>query len=114
MAKVERAEKVFKAGIKRDNNLMYYVKAGDVWAVPRKRPGEPKGKPVKAVAAGLVADYSKYLYYVDSDGDVARKVRHVGGTVGSTRRIKKPVVTKVAAKPAAPAAKKPVVKAKRA
>ena len=38
------AEKVHKAGIKRDNDMMYYVKNGDVWQVPRKKPGQPKGK----------------------------------------------------------------------
>ena len=31
-------------------------------------------------------DYSKYLYYLDGDGDVARKERQVGG---SKRKKKK-------------------------
>ena len=34
-------EKIFKTGIKRDNDLMYYIKSGDVWATPRKKPGQP-------------------------------------------------------------------------
>jgi len=34
-------EKIFKTGIKRDNDLMYYIKGGDVWATPRKKPGKP-------------------------------------------------------------------------
>ena len=73
-------EKIFKSGIKRDNDLMYYIKGGDVWATPRKKPGQPKGKAQKVASAGIEMDYSKYLYYLDGDGDVARKERQVGGT----------------------------------
>jgi len=99
-------EKIAKTGIKRDNDLMYYIKTGDVWATPRKKPGQPKGKAAKVAAAGIEMDYSKYLYYLDGDGDVARKERQVGG---SKRKSKK----KGAAKKAAPkkaAAKKPAAK----
>jgi hypothetical protein len=84
-----KAEKVFKAGIQRDNDLMYYVKGGDIWAVPRKKPGQPRGKAKLAVKAGIEPDYAKYLYFVDSDGDIARKERQVGGTLGSKRRVKR-------------------------
>src|SRR3954464_6835064 len=73
-------EKIAKTGIKRDNDLMYYIKSGDVWATPRKKPGQPKGKAQKVAAAGIEMDYSKYLYYLDGDGDVARKERQVGGS----------------------------------
>src|SRR6267142_988588 len=73
-------EKIAKTGIKRDNDLMYYIKTGDVWATPRKKPGQPKGKAAKVAAAGIEMDYSKYLYYLDGDGDVARKERQVGGS----------------------------------
>src|SRR5678810_1348811 len=73
-------EKIAKLGIKRDNDMMYYIKGGDVWAVPRKQPGQPKGKAAKVAAAGIEMDYSKYLYYLDGDGDVARKERQVGGS----------------------------------
>src|SRR5499426_581041 len=73
-------EKIFKTGIKRDNDLMYYIKSGDVWATPRKKPGQPKGKAQKVATAGIEMDYSKYLYYLDGDGDVARKERQVGGS----------------------------------
>ena len=79
-------EKIFKTGIKRDNDLMYYIKGGDVWATPRKKPGQPKGKAQKVANAGIEMDYSKYLYYLDADGDVARKERQVGG---SKRKSKK-------------------------
>jgi hypothetical protein len=60
--------------------MMYYIKTGDVWATPRKKPGQPKGKAAKVAAAGIDMDYSKYLYYLDGDGDVARKERQVGGS----------------------------------
>ena len=79
-------EKIAKLGIKRDNDMMYYIKTGDVWATPRKKPGQPKGKAAKVAAAGIDMDYSKYLYYLDGDGDVARKERQVGG---SKRKSKK-------------------------
>ncbi len=73
-------EKIAKLGIKRDNDMMYYIKNGDVWATPRKKPGQPNGKAAKVAAAGVEMDYSKYLYYLDGDGDVARKERQVGGS----------------------------------
>jgi len=88
-------EKIAKLGIKRDNDMMYYIKNGDVWATPRKKPGMPKGKAAKVAAAGVEMDYSKYLYYLDGDGDVARKERQVGG---SKRKSKKPAAKKAAAK----------------
>src|SRR6185295_18258043 len=102
------AEKVFQANIKRDNNMMYYIKNGDVWAVPRKKPGQPKGKAQKVAAAGIQMDYGKYLYYLDGDGDVARKERQVGG---SKRKSKKPAAPKKAPAKKAPAKKAPAKKA---
>ena len=103
------AEKVFKAGVKRDNDMMYYIKGGDVWAVPRKKPGEPKGKASKVVAAGIDMDYSKYLYYLDGDGDIARKERQVGGSKrkkAAKKAAPKKAAKKAAKKPAKKAAKK--------
>jgi hypothetical protein len=73
-------EKIAKTGVKRDNDLMYYIKGGDVWATPRKKPGQPKGKAQKIATAGIEMDYSRYLYYLDGDGDVARRKRQVGGS----------------------------------
>jgi len=106
------AEKVFKAGVKRDNDMMYYIKTGDIWAVPRKRPGQPKGRAQKVVSAGIQMDYSKYLYYLDGDGDIARKERQVGGS--KRKKTAKKAPAKKPAKKAAPkkaAAKKPAKKA---
>jgi hypothetical protein len=109
------AEKVFKAGVKRDNDLMYYIKGGDVWAVPRKKPGQPKGKASKVVAAGIEMDYSKYLYFLDGDGDVARKERQVGGSKRKkTAAPKKAAAKKAPAKKAAPKKAAPKKAAKKA
>ena len=118
-------EKLAKLGIKRDNDMMYYVKAekkggktGDVWATPRKKPNQPKGKQVKIADAGVELDYTKYLYFVDGDGDVARKERQVGGSkrkkTKSAPKAKKAAPKKAAAKkPAKKAAKKPAKKKKK-
>ena len=102
-------EKIAKLGIKRDNDMMYYIKGGDVWATPRKKPGQPKGKAAKVAAAGIDMDYSKYLYYLDGDGDVARKERQVGGS--KRKKAAKPAKAKAAKKPAKKAAKKAKKKA---
>ena len=83
-------EKIAKLGIKRDNDMMYYIKSGDVWATPRKKPGQPKGKAAKVAAAGIEMDYSKYLYYLDGDGDVARKERQVGGSKRKSKKSSAP------------------------
>ena len=96
-------EKIAKTGIKRDNDLMYYIKSGDVWATPRKKPGQPKGKAAKVAAAGIEMDYSKYLYYLDGDGDVARKERQVGGS--KRKKAGKAAAPKKAAAKKAPAKK---------
>jgi hypothetical protein len=97
-------EKIAKLGIKRDNDMMYYIKSGDVWATPRKKPGQPKGKAAKVAAAGIDMDYSKYLYYLDGDGDVARKERQVGGSKrkssGKKSAAKKPAKKSAAKKTA--------------
>src|ERR1700749_678390 len=103
-------EKIAKTGIKRDNDLMYYIKSGDVWATPRKKPGQPKGKAQKVAAADIEMDYSKYLYYLDGDGDVARKERQVGARKPKSTKKAAPA-KKALAKKAAPAKKAPAKKA---
>src|SRR6188768_1283499 len=105
------AEKVAKTGITRDNEFMYYIKKGDVWRVPRKQPGQPKGKAEKVSNAGIEMDYGKYIYFLDGDGDIARQARQVGG---SKRKAAKKAAPKKAAKKAPAkkaAAKKPAKKA---
>jgi hypothetical protein len=110
-------EKIAKLGIKRDNDMMYYIKNGDVWATPRKKPGQPKGKAAKVAAAGVEMDYSKFLYYLDGDGDVARKERQVGGSKrkksakAAPKKAKKASGAKKGAKKATGGAKKGAKKA---
>lgn len=83
------SDKIARLGIERDNDLMYYIKNGDVWAVPRKQKGQPKGKAQKIAPIGIELDYSRYLYYVDGDGDVARKERSLGGGKRSKAKAEK-------------------------
>jgi len=73
------SDKIARLGIQRDNDLMYYIKNGDVWATPRKQKGRPKGKAMKVATTGIELDYSKYIYFLDGDGDVERKARALGG-----------------------------------
>src|SRR4051812_5873410 len=98
-------DKLVKTGIKRDKDTLYWVGADGVYGKRRKMPGMPDGKKLKVAPHDITLDYSKYLYFVDKDGDVARKERQVGG---SKRKTTKKAAPKKAAKKAAPkkAAKK--------
>lgn len=94
------SDKIARLGIERDNDLMYYIKNGDVWAVPRKQKGQPKGKPQKVAATGLEMDYSRYIYFLDGDGDVARKERSLGGGKrAKVKEVKAAKPSKVASPP---------------
>ncbi len=64
-------EKIARTQIKVDESLQYYVKGGDIWAKPRSQHGQPKGKSHKVTSVGVLME-DGYLYYVESDGDVAR------------------------------------------
>lgn len=70
-------ERVTSTGLTRQAGLMYYIKGGDVWSVPMKKPGgkSPKGKAKRVVELGLKPDYSKYLYYLDGKLNVMRARR---------------------------------------
>jgi hypothetical protein len=70
--------KVARVGIRRDPDLIYYVKNGDVYASPRKKPGRPKGKARLIAQTRINTDYGRFIYFVDSDGDVASKARKNG------------------------------------
>lgn len=94
------AEKVAKTSITRDNEYMYFIKKGDVWRVPRKKPGQPKGKAEKVAAAGVDMDYGKYIYFLDGDGDIARQARQVGGSKRKSTKKAAPKKAKKAAKKA--------------
>jgi hypothetical protein len=43
----------------------------------RLKPGAPRTKAFKVASIGFTMDYSRYLYYLDGDGDVSVKVRQV-------------------------------------
>jgi hypothetical protein len=73
-------EKLVKTGIKRDKDTLYWVGSDGVYGKRRKMPGVADGKKQKVADHDLKLDYSKYLYFVDKDGDVARKERQVGGS----------------------------------
>lgn len=117
------AEKVARLGVTREKDFMYYIKNGAVWKVPRKQPGQAKGKSEKVADAGVSQDTS-YIYFLDKDGDVARAKRAIGGqkrkksgAKAAKKAAKKPAKKAAAKKPAmkkAPAkAKKPVKKGKK-
>jgi hypothetical protein len=107
-------ETIAKTGVKRDTGLIYYIKGGDVWGSPLKKPGAPKGKAAKVAATGVELDYSKYMYYVGTDGNnelvVQRTDRQVGGSKrkskGAAKSAPKKAASKSAKKPAKKAAKK--------
>lgn len=66
--------KIAKLKIKRAKNRMYFVKNGAVFSVPR---AGTRGKRKKEATFGSKAsmDYSKQIYYLDKDGDVAAAKR---------------------------------------
>lgn len=101
------SDKIARLGIERDNDKMYYIKDGDVWAVPRKQKGQPKGKAEKIAPVGLAMDYSRYLYFLDSDGDVARKERALGGGGKKAPKTKVPKAPKIKALSSKPSQPKP-------
>src|SRR5437762_12527064 len=74
------AEKVAKVGVKREPGYLYFLGGSDVWKTPMKRAGGPSaaGKAEK-VSAGNFARAEGYLYFLDSQGDVSRAKRAVGG-----------------------------------
>jgi hypothetical protein len=114
------AEKVAKLGVKREKDFMYYIKGGAVWKVPRKQPGQAKGKSEKVADAGVSQD-TNYIYFLDKDGDVARAKRAIGGqrrkktaAKAAKKATKKPAKKAAAKKPAKKAAaKKPAKKGKK-
>jgi hypothetical protein len=97
------AEKVSKLGVKREPGYLYFLRGTDVWKAPMKRAGGPSaaGKAEK-VAAGNFARAEGYLYFLDSNGDVSRAKRLVGGQ----KRKKKAKPAKKAKKSAKKAKKK--------
>jgi hypothetical protein len=77
-------ETIATTGVKRDPNLIYYIKGGDVWGSPLKKAGQAKGKAQKIAPTAIEADYSKFMYYVGTNSNnelvVERTNRQVGGS----------------------------------
>ena len=73
------AEKVAKAGIKREKGYLYYLdKQGDVSRAKMARGGKKGGAPTKVVKVG-VKRKPGYLYFIDKQGDVsAAKMARAG------------------------------------
>ena len=66
------AEKVAKAGVKRQEGFLYYIdKQGDISRAKMARGGKKGGKPEKVAKLGIKKE-SGYLYFLDKKGDVSR------------------------------------------
>lgn len=66
------AEKVHKAGVKRETGFLYYIdKQGDISRAKMARGGKKGGKPAKVMKVGLKKE-TGYLYYLDKKGDISR------------------------------------------
>ena len=91
------AEKVAKLGVKREPGYLYFLRGSDVWKTPMKRAGGPSaaGKAEKVASGGFKREEG-HLYFLDSNGDVSRAKRAVGG------QKRKKSAPKKAAKKAAP------------
>ncbi len=68
------AEKVAKAGVKKQSGWLYFVDGkGDVSRAKMSRAGRKKGKAkVEKVAKVGAKKVSGYLYFVDKAGDISR------------------------------------------
>lgn len=66
------AEKVAKAGVKKEGGYLYFVdKQGDISRAKMARGGKKGGGASKVAKVG-VKKASGYLYFVDKQGDVSR------------------------------------------
>jgi hypothetical protein len=75
------AEKVAKAGVKKEDGYLYFVdKHGNVARVKMAR-GRKKGKASKVEVCARVGvrKQAGYLYFVDSKGDISRAKMVRGG-----------------------------------
>lgn len=60
------AQTIATTKARREPGFLYYVKKGDIWSSPMKKPGgrSAKGKAARVVSTGVELDYSRYLYFV--------------------------------------------------
>ncbi|MEK6973955.1 MAG: hypothetical protein AABW41_01830 [Nanoarchaeota archaeon] len=80
------AEKVAKAGVKRQEGYLYFVdKKGNISRAKMARAGKKGGKPEVVTKVG-VKKQPGYLYFVDKQGDVSRAKMARGGKKKKKRR----------------------------
>ena len=66
------AEKVAKAGVKRQEGYLYFIdKQGDISRAKMARGGKKGGKPQKVAKLGIKKEKG-FLYFLDKQGDVSR------------------------------------------
>ncbi len=82
------AEKVAKAGVKKEKGYLYFVdKKGNVARAKMARGGRNKGKQRQEVVAKTSVKREKgYLYFIDGKGDVSRAKMARGGRKAKKRR----------------------------
>lgn len=87
------AEKVFKAGIKREPDWLYYLdKNCNIVRSRMVRGGQRKNKADKVemvVKTDIKSRDQDYLYFIDKQGDVARTRMSLGGSARRKRRKKR-------------------------
>ncbi len=81
------AEKVAKAGVKKQKGYLYFVdKSGDVSRAKMARGRGGKKAKVEKVAKVGAKKQKGYLYFVDSKGDISRAKMARGGRKKKKRR----------------------------
>ena len=73
------AQKVKKAGVKRQKGYLYYLdKQGDISRAKMARGGSKGGRPEKVKKMGVKRE-DGYLYFIDKQGDISRAKMVRGG-----------------------------------
>lgn len=80
------AEKVAKAGVKKQKGYLYFVdKAGDISRAKMARGGKKGGAREKVAKVGAKKQ-GGYLYFVDKAGDISRAKMQVGRKKAKKKR----------------------------
>jgi hypothetical protein len=73
------AQKVAKAGVRRQKGYLYYLdKQGDISRAKMARGGSKGGRPEKVARLGVRRE-DGFLYFIDKQGDVSRAKMARGG-----------------------------------
>lgn len=68
-------EKIAHLALKRDPGLLYFVKENSIWAATRAEANQPKPRARRIASLDLSLDHDHFVYYIDGDGDLARRER---------------------------------------